>query len=327
METHETRPSNEERIWGAIAYASAIFLGIGFLAPALIWSLQRRRSGYSAFHALQALGYQVIAFTLWILTGLIVAIILLPLMAVEASTLGSPGGMADPEFIPFNTVFISWGVFFGAMLIYFLAAFLAAGFCLAGREFRLPLLGKWLARYLEYRNDPESVRGGRRLNEDREDRWVAAMSHAAIVFTMSGFFLPLLVWLFEKNRSRLLAFQGLQALAIQTAGLLAYLGAMALYIGSILIMAVGALVLSAQPDQGAAGLFMILFLLIILVTISILVLVVPLFQIFGQWADVRLVQGHDYHYPLFGRWLRRRLDRQSARRSGEIAPDFHLEKD
>ena len=68
-------PSVEERVWAVIAHLSAIAMGVGILLPVVGWSESRRKSNYASFQSLQALGYQSLGYTIWILTTLVVVIV------------------------------------------------------------------------------------------------------------------------------------------------------------------------------------------------------------------------------------------------------------
>ena len=46
----------------------------------------------------------------------------------------------------------------------------------------------------------------------------------------------------------------------------------------------------------------ILAIFIFLLCMAVVVLVIPLYQIIGQWAGLRILRGRDYRYPFVGRW-------------------------
>ena len=68
----KTTPSTEERVWAVLSHLSAIALGMGIVLPVIGWSEQRRKSKYASFQCLQALGYQSLGYTVWILVTLVV---------------------------------------------------------------------------------------------------------------------------------------------------------------------------------------------------------------------------------------------------------------
>ena len=165
-------------------------------------------------------------------------------------------------------------------------------------------MGKRLARYIGY-----DASNDEQLNEDHEDRWVAAMGHFSVIILLWGMLAPLTAWILQSKRSVFLKFQAIQTLAYQFFVTL-------LFIAGIFIYFVGAFVLlgmvglngnaSLTTSTGITGLviffvFMLIFLVIILI--------VPLFHIMGQWAGYRVLKGDDYRYPVVGKlvekWLKR----------------------
>ena len=57
-----TQYSSEERLWAALAHGSVLLSFLGPLGPLGIWLSQRCKSAYVRFHALQAMGYQILSF-------------------------------------------------------------------------------------------------------------------------------------------------------------------------------------------------------------------------------------------------------------------------
>ena len=60
------------------------------------------------------------------------------------------------------------------------------------------------------------------MNRDapQDDRLIAALCHASVLASFFGLFVPLSVWLSQRERSSLLRFQALQALVFQSIMLL-----------------------------------------------------------------------------------------------------------
>jgi uncharacterized Tic20 family protein len=275
----------------------------------LIWSTQRRKSAWAAFQSLQALGYQVITYTIWFVLALALPLVLLPVMLTEVRAL-APGGATQDAF-PFASMLLTWGVFLGLMAAYVGLGLLGAARTLLGREFHYPLLGRWLRRYVEYQ-----IPGAVALNESRAELWIASMSHAIVILTIWGMFLPLAVWLTERDRSTRLRFQALQALLYQAAQAALFVVSYAVYTFALIALAAATLWLSASGSDAMQLLpVMLVAFLILLVFALLIALLLPLFQIFGQWAALRIAQGRDYRYPVLGRWLERRL--ANSRAEGE----------
>lgn len=155
------------------------------------------------------------------------------------------------------------------------------------------------------------------ISEDREDRWVAALCHASVVVFMVGVIVPLVVWATQKDRSKILRFQALQGLVYQLAGTLSYfLLTMVMFLLGIGLMVFGILIGAMFPegsggaqDINAVGALVlgILFVLMMLVQFGF-ILVVPLYILLGLWGGFRILRGADFHYPLLGKFIERRLE-------------------
>src|SRR5215212_4190227 len=139
-------PTTEDRIWAVLAHLSALSFGIGVLLPIVGWSDQRRKSNYASFQCLQALGYQSLGFTIWVLSYLV--IIILSSIVLLVVFRPAEGNGVDTLFS--RAMIIFFIIVFGGFAIYFLLPIFAAVACALGKDFRYPLLGDRLARYLGY---------------------------------------------------------------------------------------------------------------------------------------------------------------------------------
>ncbi len=292
-------PSTEERIWAVLAHLSALAFGMGLLLPVIGWSEQRRKSKYVAFHSLQALGYQSLGYTIWVLGYLLFLVIIVIVMLVVLTAVGD--GNEDilvASIIGFDIVLVL--MVFGSLGVYLLLPVVAAISCGLGKDFRYPILGKRLATYLEYAPENDDW-----LNEDHEDRWVAAMGHFAVIIQLWGILPPIIAWIMQAKRSSFLKFQSVQTVVFQGLVTLFSLGAGAVYMFGFL----GFIVLSGFGEVAAmdssANIVGLVFLLGSMLIALLMVLVIPLFHITGQWAGYRVLKGDDYRYPLLGKLVER----------------------
>ena len=297
-----TNPTPEDRIWAVLSHLSALTLGIGILLPIVGWSDQRRKSNYGAFQNLQALGYQSLGFTIWLLAFLVMIVVALVTLVTVFENLN-----AAPR---------SWLIFISTLMFVFFALYLllpliGAIACALGKDFRYPILGDRLARYLDY-SAAQLPEGQTGLNEEHEFRWVAAMGHFSILILLWGMLAPLTTWILYGKRNFLLKFQSIQTLVYQ-AGV-----TILLFVGAILSSSgLGALYLllgsnsssNFSPPIGTAGSVIIIALMLFAMVI---LLIVPLFHILGQWAGYRVLKGDDYHYPFVGRLVDRWISKNSA---------------
>jgi len=298
----KTTPSTEERIWAVIAHLSAIAMGMGLLLPVIGWSEQRRKSNYASFQCLQALGYQSLGYTIWILVTLVVVVF---------TSFAAVVGIANIENIQSEMMGIMIAhttLMFGLIGIYFALPVIGAIACALGKDFRYPFMGKRLAGYLEYSSSIEQEW----LNENHEDRWVTSMGHFSVIIMLWGILIPVTAWILQGKRSLFLRFQTIQTLFFQISVTLLFFGGMFLYVAGAFVL-LGAIGLSGDAGlstpTGMVGLVAFIVLMLIVVVI---ILIVPLFHIMGQWAGYRVLKGDSYRYPVIGKLVEKRLLKSSS---------------
>jgi uncharacterized Tic20 family protein len=288
-------PTTEERIWAALAHLSALAFGWGLILPIVSWSEQRGKSRYAAFQALQALGYQSLGYTIWLLLTLVIVIFDTILLLANLEQAFQDESAITGWAIAHAILLFS---LFGVYLVLPIAAGIS---CALGREFRYPLMGHRLARYLGYEGEVEG------LHEDHENRWVAAMSHLTVIIALWGMLAPLTAWVLQGRRSLWLKFQSIQALLFQ-----AFVMSLTFVAGAVYVSGLAAFAILSgfgenaafDPSRIMAG--FIVFLVSMLIAAAIL-LVLPLFHILGQWAGYRVLRGDDYRYPAIGTFVERRI--------------------
>ena len=303
-------PSTEERIWAVIAHLSAIAMGMGLLLPVIGWSEQRRKSKYASFQCLQALGYQSLGYTVWILFTLVVLVF---------TSITAVVGMANVENLQTEMMAIVIAhttLMFGLIGVYFALPIVGAVACAFGKDFHYPFMGKRLARYVGYDSDVEQEW----LIEDHEDRWVTAMGHFSVIIMLWGLLVPLVAWILQGKRSLFLKFQSIQTLAFQVGLTLLFFGAMFLYVAGTIFL-LGTMGVSGDAGgMSSIGIIGIITFLVFMLIVFVIILIVPLFHIMGQWAGYRVLKGDDYHYPVVGKLVEKRLMRSS---SGSQTPMEH----
>ena len=289
--------TTEERTWAVLAHLSALAFGIGIALPVVGWSDQRRKSSYASFQSLQALGYQSLGYTIWALFSAVVTIILV-IVLLSTLDMSDGGAISDRRLSIWMSGFF---MFMFAMLgIYIILPIIAAVACARGRDFRYPIMGNRLARYLEY--GPAGISTEQPwLHQDHEVRWVAAMGHFSILIFLWGMLAPLTAWILQGGRSAFLKLQSIQTLLYQAGTTLLYFVAFFSYLIGLILVIVGIEIIGMQSFDSLFGILgLLLFGLVLLVSI-LLILLVPFLHILGQWAGYRLLRGEDYRYPLLGR--------------------------
>ncbi len=299
MDIPESRPgeqasiSSEEKFWAVISHLAVFAFGVGMFLPALGWADQRDRSNYASFQTLQALGYQSLGYTLWAIGWLLVMVVW---AIVTAVSMRLGGGQIDSLSAIWAVVLLA--LCFVLLGLYLLFPLIGGIACARGRDFRYPILGNRLAKYIGYDASTPSAS----LISENEERFVASMGHFCIIFLLWGLFVPLGLWLMRQTRSSFLRFQCVQTTLYQALVTLISFGWIAAFMVSVFL----AMSFAAGLKQ-ATGLRLLLVAAFVLVGA---LLCIPLLQILGQWAGLRVLQGRNYHYPVLGRivehWLERR---------------------
>ena len=292
-------PSAEERFWAVIAHLSAVAFGMGILLPILGWSTHKEKSKYASFQSLQALGYQSLGYTIWIL-GALVIIIIQSLKTLSRLTAAAEAGADFSQL----TVLAMSGHFVILMVLiglYVILPLVGAVACAMGREFRYPILGGRLAWYVQYNPDVDN-----KIIEDHEDRFVVAMGHFAVIVVLWGMLSPFVTWVLQGKRSLFLRIQSMQTLVYQICvTLLFFIGGLIYLLGFAIFL--GTVGLNSNTSFNGTGLIGLgMFGISMLCVVGIL-LVIPLLHILGQWAGYRVLKGEDYRYPIVGRIVERRI--------------------
>ncbi len=297
-----TSPTTEERIWAVLAHLSALAFGMGILLPIIGWSEQRRKSKYASFQCLQALGYQSIGYTAWLLSYLIVLIGALAVIVVMSYWAEKNQEPFDPLAGP--TMVLVLVAAFGFLALYILLPIIAAIACALGRDFRYPIMGHRLAKYLGY----QQVDGDSEwLIEAHEERWVAGMGHFTVIIFLWGLIAPVTTWILQGRRSAYLKFQSVQTSVYQSVVNVLFLGASFIYfIGFFALIATTGLAGNAG-NMSSLGLFSFAIFIIFSLIAFVVFLAIPLFHILGQWAGYRVLKGDSYHYPLVGKLVEKRI--------------------
>ncbi|HQU37569.1 MAG TPA: DUF4870 domain-containing protein [Anaerolineales bacterium] len=290
--------STEERVWAVLAHLSALVMGMGLILPIIGWAEQRRKSKFIAYQCLQALGYQTLGYTIWLLGYLLFITVIIVFMMIVAMVSPKNGDAFAASLVGFNIFFFVFVI--GSLGVYLLLPIIAAVACGMGKDFRYPIMGKRLAKYLEY--NVESENG---LNEDHEDRWVAAAGHFSVIIAFWGLLTPVTAWILQGKRSAWLKFQSAQAIALHVSVLiLGFIVGMFYMVGMVAFIALTGF----DPESAAnssAGLIGILIMFGTMILALLIALLVPLFHIAGQWAGYRVLKGDDYRYPVIGKLVER----------------------
>ena len=154
----------------------------------------------------------------------------------------------------------------------------------------------------------KEVQGTEQPSISQEVRLLAAISHAAVLFTNIGFVVPVGIYLTQKKKSSYLAFQALQALIWQIVMFVFSMLASSCMVGSIFIPV---LLTTASQDErllelAGGGVFVAIIISVLLMTVGNLA-----FIIYGIIGAVMTYQGKDFRYVFIGN----RIDKSKGTKS------------
>lgn len=139
--------SSDERILAALAHASVLLPGWGYLAPLIIWIIQRKKSAFVTFHALQALVYQLFQMVYWLVIFFFLFVLMMSVFMGSFAAIDRSGSSSSP-FLFFLPQMIMFGGMVLGFALYAIFGILGGILTLARKDYRYPILGHWLERYL-----------------------------------------------------------------------------------------------------------------------------------------------------------------------------------
>lgn len=135
-----------------------------------------------------------------------------------------------------------------------------------------------------------------------DEKVFAALAHVSVLFSFFGPVGSTLIWAFQRDKSKYIRYHALQAMGFQVFAFWGWMiGIFAALFASILISIGAMALLDMDPDTP---------------TFPLLLQSVMMFAMFGMWGLYFLVgiagavfclMGRDFHYPIIGSWLRRKL--------------------
>jgi uncharacterized Tic20 family protein len=151
----ELETTTEERVFAAVSHGSAVMMAWGVVIPLVIWILQREKSKFVKFHALQAMSFQLTQtpFSMVMMFGLMIVYFAVTLTTgFHSAVIG-----ADNMFGLFASQFTLMAGMFLVMAVYPVIGLVAAALIFTKRDFRYPILGAWLEKYLSQESESELI--------------------------------------------------------------------------------------------------------------------------------------------------------------------------
>ncbi len=138
-------PTSDEKVMGALAYF------FGMLGALLVWLLQREKSRFVRFHALQALGFDLIVMVfMFVVMFCSFGVMFLGMFGTMFAGLNSSPSEAAPLLMvsTMGMPFLLFLCVFPIALVLTVIRLYAAVTVLLGRDFRYPWLGQRIESFL-----------------------------------------------------------------------------------------------------------------------------------------------------------------------------------
>ena len=141
--------------------------------------------------------------------------------------------------------------------------------------------------------------------EVQNDRIMAALAHISVIIPTVGVIAPIVIWATQKDRSRFVAFQALQATVYQLLMILFWFVGMGCYVAAIFVTIPIAVVAENNYGSTVGAAFPVIPFLVL----GLVLLFAFAWVVYGIVAAVMVFQGKNFKYILIGNWLERYLEK------------------
>jgi uncharacterized Tic20 family protein len=146
----------------------------------------------------------------------------------------------------------------------------------------------------------------------QDERIMAGLAHIACLLPMMGAIAPIVIWVTQKEKSKFVAFQALQALAYQLSMVVAWILGMACYMLSFFSIFFGEIFTTSLRQADSQNPLAMIFFMAPFLVFGSLLLGMFVFVIYGIVGAVLAFQGKPFRYLLIGRLLEKFLEPKGA---------------
>ena len=139
----------------------------------------------------------------------------------------------------------------------------------------------------------------------QDERIMAALAHVTALLPMMGVIVPILIWITQKEKSKYVAFQAIQAAAFQLFMVLGWFLGMGCYMGSFIATFAGMALSNGFGRSTDQGMFMFFPFLVF----GLILLAGAVCVIYGAAAAIMTLRGKDFRYVVLGRKLEQFLQK------------------
>ena len=143
------------------------------------------------------------------------------------------------------------------------------------------------------------------LTPNQDERIMAALSHVSALLPMIGVIAPIVIWATQKDKSKYVAFQSLQAVAYQLSMVVAWFVGMGCYMCSIFTLPLGSIFASSPSSPDTVPPLFALGFAIPFIVFGLIFVGGFLFVVYGIAGTVMTFQGKPFRYALIGNRVER----------------------
>ena len=150
----------------------------------------------------------------------------------------------------------------------------------------------------------------------QDEKVTSALAHAAVILPMWGIIVTAVFWATQREKSKFIQDQTLQALSWQIMQVLMMFVSIGCYMASFFLMMGSAFTMDPQTMSGPPAGFFLPFCIMGLYFLSFI-----FFILIGIFAAIRVIQGHRFTYPIVGGWIRRYMEQNGEANKTDL--DLH----
>lgn len=138
-----------------------------------------------------------------------------------------------------------------------------------------------------------------KLFPNQNDKIMAALGHISVLLPLIGLIAPIIIWTTQKEKSRYVSFQALQAIVYQLIMMFTYFVAMGCYMVSFFATFL-TIPFTGNGSNPSAGPIALLGFLIPFLIFGLIFIGGGLFILYGIIGAVFTIQGKDFRYFIIG---------------------------
>jgi uncharacterized Tic20 family protein len=138
-----------------------------------------------------------------------------------------------------------------------------------------------------------------------DERVLAALSHVSVLLPLVGVIAPIVIWVTQREKSKFVAFQSLQAMVYQLTIIVGWILSWGCYMCSFFGIFTGMFLGASLESSGSGETFAILASLLPLLVFGVIMVFGIAFIIYGVVGAVMAFQGKPFRYIIIGERVER----------------------